>query len=551
MRSPCLLSPMWISFVLVILATGSAQANTEPNILIVCADQMRASAMGCMGNTFVKTPYLDKLAAQGVLFTNAIAATPQCTAYRASLLTGRYGHNTGIVSNDLKLPHEEVTFAEILQQHGYATGFIGKWHLNSGRQQPKGTDENNGFVAPGPDRQGFDFWAARECSHNYFRTHYFRDSPTPVQIETYEPDVQTDLAIEFMRGHRKQPFCLVMMWGPPHSPYKPPETWNIYDPADVPIPPNVPPALEDRARTELAQYYGLVSSLDENIGRLSAALDELHLAENTIVIFSSDHGDMLRSHGHTRKGRPQSEALHIPFIFRYPTEVKAGQVRDMPICSVDVMPTLLGFCGIDVPNSIDGLDLSQVITSADPKEPVAAFAESNLTSPGNSPGSQWRALRTNRYTYAISADGPWLLFDNKKDPYQLDNLIDDPECRGVAVEFDGMMTEWRNRLGDTEPLLGKVHAGAQPVAKRKSGNQTPARKVTAEERARSIVSSRDKDGDGMLTYEEFNHGFTGEAAQEKLQRFSEADTNGDKLMTVEEFTLVLQKLGRKNDSGSQ
>jgi arylsulfatase A-like enzyme len=536
---------------LVVLTSALAPANTQPNILIVCADQMRASAMGCMGNKFVKTPHLDELATQGVLFTNAIAATPQCTAYRASLLTGRYGHHTGIVSNDLKLPHEEVTFAEILKQHGYATGFIGKWHLNSGRRQPKGTDEQNGFVAPGPDRQGFDFWAALECSHNYFRTHYFRDSPEPIRIDTYEPDVQTDLAIDFMRGHRNQPFCLVMMWGPPHSPYRPPEKWDIYDPADVPVPPNVPPALEDRARTELAQYFGLVSSLDENIGRLSRALHELRLAENTIVIFSSDHGDMLRSHGYTKKGRPQSEALHIPFIFRYPTKVKAGQVRDMPICSVDVMPTLLGFCGIDVPDNVDGLELSQVITGEDPNEPVAAFAESNLTNPGNSPGSQWRALRTNQYTYAISADGPWLLFDNEKDPYQLNNLIDDPDCRDVAAEFDRMMTEWRNRLGDTETLLGKVHTGPQPAPKRKSRNPKPSRTATTAERARSIISSRDKDGDGMLTYEEFNHGFTGQAAQEKLQRFTTADTNGDKLMTVEEFTVVLQKLGRSKKPSSR
>jgi len=545
MRSPYSLSFLWISFILVILTSTSAQANEQPNILIVCADQMRASAMECMGNTFVKTPHLDKLASQGILFTNAIAATPQCTAYRASLLTGRYGHNTGIVSNDLKLPHEEVTLAEILKQHGYATGFIGKWHLNSGRRQPKGSDEANGFVALGPDRQGFDFWAARECSHNYFRTHYFRDSPEPIQIDTYEPDVQTDLAIEFMRERREQPFCLVMMWGPPHSPYRPPEKWDIYDPADVPIPPNVPPAMEARARTELAQYYGLVSSLDENIGRLSMALHHLDLAENTIVIFSSDHGDMLRSHGYTRKGRPQSESLHIPFIFRYPTKVKPAQIREMPICSVDVMPTLLGFCGIDVPDNTDGLDLSQVLTGEDPDEPVAAFAESNLTSSGNSPGSQWRALRTSQYTYAISADGPWLLFDNREDPYQMNNLVDDPNCRDVAAEFDRMMTEWRNRLGDTEPLLGKVHAGAQPVQKKESRKQTSSRSVSADGRARLIVNERDKDGDGMLTYEEFNHGFTGEAAQEKLQRFTAADTNGDKLMTVEEFAVVLQRLGRR------
>ena len=376
----------WPAVCLIGLACIPVRADDRPNIVIVCTDQMRASAMGCMGNDFVKTPHLDRLASQGILFTNAIAATPQCTAYRASLLTGRYGHNTGIISNDMKLSHEEVTLAEILKQHGYDTGFIGKWHLNSGRRQPPGTDERSGFVAPGPDRQGFDYWAGLECSHNYFRTHYFRDTPKPIEINTYEPDVQTDLAIEFIGDRRGCPFCLVMQWGPPHSPYRPPEKWNVYDPAEVPLPSNVPERLEEQARSELAQYFGLVSSLDENMGRLTEALQRLDLAGNTILIFTSDHGDMLRSHGYTRKGRPQSEALQIPFIFRYPGKVKAGQVRQAPICSVDVLPTLLGFCNIEVPENVDGQDLSKVITDDDPAEPVAAFAESNLTSSRQQPG---------------------------------------------------------------------------------------------------------------------------------------------------------------------
>ena len=527
--------------VLVSLACVPVRASDRPNVLIVCADQMRASAMGCMGNDFVKTPQLDLLASQGILFTNAVAATPQCTAFRASLLTGRYGHNTGIISNDLKLPHEEVTLAEILRANGYRTGFIGKWHLNSGRSRPPGTDERAGFVAPGPDRQGFDYWAALECSHNYFNTRYFRDTPEPIAITTYEPDVQTDLAIEFVADRRSGPFCLVMMWGPPHSPYRPPEKWDIYDPADVPVPPNVPEELEQRARDELAQYFGLVSSLDENMGRLTDALQRLDLARDTILIFTSDHGDMLRSHGHVKKGRPQSEALQIPFIFRYPALVKAGQVREAPICSVDVLPTLLGFCGIDVPKNVDGLDLSRSIGGDDPKWPSAAFAESNLTNPGNSPGAQWRALRTDRYTYAVSVDGPWLLFDNREDPYQLDNLIDNPAHKERVAEFDRMMAERRRQLGDTLPLEGTLHTG--PMASRSKTPSPP--RTTARSRAAGIIAGRDKDGDGRLTYEEFNRGFTGSAAQEKQARFTEADTNADNLMTVEEFAIVLENLSRK------
>ena len=523
-------------------AAARGEAARGPNIVIVCADQMRASAMGCMGSDLVRTPHLDRLAAQGNLFTNAIAATPQCTAYRASLLTGRYGHSTGIVHNDLKLPHEEITFAEILKEHGYATGFIGKWHLNAGRGQAKGTDEKAGFVAPGPDRQGFDYWAALECSHNYYHTRYFNDTPEPIPVEAYEPDVQTDLAIQFLAERKDRPFCLVMMWGPPHSPYKPPPKWDIYDPAQVPVPPNVPEALRDRARTELAQYYGLVSSLDDNMGRLSEALDQLGLAEETIVIFTSDHGDMLRSHGYTRKGRPQSESLHIPFIFRYPAAVKAGQVREMPICSVDVMPTLLGFCGIDVPENVQGRDLSDVMASAGRNEPDVAFAEANLTGVGNSPGAHWRALRSRQYTYAISVDGPWLLFDNRSDPFQLDNLVDKPEYQQIVAEFDRTMDEWRTRLQDTAALEGTLQTGTPPSRVKSSRRQAPK---SREALAKSIVQSRDKDGDGKLTCREFNRGFTGDAAQEKLERFTQADTNNDQFMTVEEFTIFLQTLSQK------
>ncbi|MBX5494226.1 MAG: sulfatase-like hydrolase/transferase, partial [Bryobacteraceae bacterium] len=205
---------------------GLAQQRKRPNILFLLPDQLRAQALGCMGDPNVKSPNIDLLAAQGLLMRNTIANTPVCCPARAIMLTGRYAHSNGMVANDLRLRESEVTIAEVLKDAGYRTGFIGKWHLDGGPRLP-------GFVPPGPRRQGFEWWAANECSHAHFATHYFRDSDRPIPINKFEAEGWADLAIEFLRGSKSdpRPFFLTVQMGPPHDPYKaPPEYSRRYDP---------------------------------------------------------------------------------------------------------------------------------------------------------------------------------------------------------------------------------------------------------------------------------------------------------------------------------
>ena len=198
----------------------------RPNILFLLPDQLRAQALGCMGNPDVKTPHLDRLASEGVLFRNTFANTPVCCPARATMLTGKYAHANGMVANDLRLRESETTVAEALHDAGYRTGFVGKWHLDGGKRLP-------GYVPPGPRRQGFEFWAANECSHQHFDTQYFRDSDEPIPIKTFEPETWANLGIEFLRQTQNddRPFFLAVQMGPPHDPYIAPEQYKaMYDP---------------------------------------------------------------------------------------------------------------------------------------------------------------------------------------------------------------------------------------------------------------------------------------------------------------------------------
>src|SRR5215471_18936440 len=168
---------------------AAAQEKADrPNILLIIPDQLRAQALGCMGNADVRTPHLDNLAAEGLLFRQTFANTPVCCPARAILLTGKYPHKNGMVANDLRLRESEVTLAELLKAQGYQTGLIGKWHLDGGPREP-------GFVPPGPRRQGFDFWAACECRHDHFKPLWFRDTPEPVTSAKFEAEALTDVAL--------------------------------------------------------------------------------------------------------------------------------------------------------------------------------------------------------------------------------------------------------------------------------------------------------------------------------------------------------------------
>lgn len=429
------------------IITSKNKALDRPNVLFVTADQLRAQALGCMGNRQVKTPNFDRLASHGILFTHAISNFPVCTPARAMWLTGRYPTSTGVISNDIQLPPKEITSAEVLKEMDYKTGYIGKWHLDG--------PDRKGFTPPGPRRQGFDYWAAANICHNYFNAFYYTDSPEKIQIEGYQPDHETDLAIQFLEDHRKDSFFLNLHWGPPHDPYIAPEKYmKMYDPEKIQLRENVahcvPKNMYPAVREQIVAYYAAISNIDWNMGRLMNALDDLGLADNTIVMFTSDHGDMLFSLALLFKQWPYQESIRVPLIVHYPKRAKSGAKYDSLISTVDIMPTILSLCGAKLPKGVQGIDFSKTILDEKGPDPEAALimcvqpcARYN-DRVGMLP---WRGLRTKRYTYARFRHEDWCLFDNEKDPSQRRSLFTvDYEKSEVKTLRDKLNAQLQSRL---------------------------------------------------------------------------------------------------------
>ena len=415
------------------------------NVVLIFTDQMRGQAMGVAGNPNVHTPHIDALAAGGVYLPNMIANNPVCSPARATILTGTYPHKHGMIVNDLRLAEDRRTIAEILAEAGYATAFVGKWHLDGGERMP-------GFVPPGPRRQGFEFWAANECNHNHSNSVYFHDDDTPIPIKKYETEVWMDETIRFIRANRSKPFFVWYACGPPHNPYgAPPEFERLYDPEKLILRPNWRAGTRWGSREDIAQYYAAVTAIDVAIGRLMRVLDELDLADDTIVLFTSDHGDMLGSQGLAFKSKPYAESIVVPGVLHYPRRIAPGRRSDLLVSHVDFMPTLLSMCGVAVPEGLHGRDLSAHLTNQGPartQEPEAVFLQFYEPRHRHGIPAGWRGVRTKRYTYARLEDRPWMLFDIENDPYELNNLADDPAYTLLRDNYDAMIAAEMARTGD-------------------------------------------------------------------------------------------------------
>ena len=442
---PTIIWPWTLTLLLAPHAAGAAEgeAARRPSVLVIMPDQMRGQALGCMGNPDVRTPHLDRLASEGVLFRQTFANTPVCCPARAILLTGKYAHKNGMVANDLRLRESQTTVAEILADQGYRTGFIGKWHLDGGPRNP-------GFVPPGPRRQGFEYWAASQCSHAHFNPTYFRDTPEPITEKRFEPEVWTDRAIEFLRDAGDDPFYLVVAMGPPHDPYGAPDEYmKMYDPDRIAMRPNWVEGTPGGGRKEIAAYYAAITAVDDQVGRLMRALDERGRREDTIVVVTSDHGDMLGSHGLRLKRKPWEESIRVPGIVRYPAKVEPRRTSDALLTHVDLPPTLLSLCGLPVPAEMQGADLSRVVLGEDAEGPDSAFFQIFIPFGGDASPHPWRGVRTDRHMYAQTEEGPWLLYDLEADPFEKTNLVDDPAHAATREDMSRRLADWMARTGDS------------------------------------------------------------------------------------------------------
>ena len=485
---------------------GGSRVKTparRPNILFVFADQLRADALSCYGDPNIKTPNLDRLAADGALFNHAISTFPVCSPYRAQLLYGKYPLRSGVISNN-RIPFAgQETFGIYTKRAGYVNGYIGKWDI-----WPR-----TFTYVPKEARAGFEeYFMSYNCTHQHMNGFYFDTDgkkicfPGSRHASAYEPAAQTDLAVDFIEHHAQgaEPFCLFVSWGPPHEPRDLiPEEFKVTDPSKLILRENVNERamvdellnfdpgyqykpfrepieqgtvhrrkrdrqkLDSEAyiREDLALYYDNILALDREMGRLLESLDRSGVRENTIVVFTSDHGDMLGSHRMAHKQMPFEESIRIPFLIRYPEKIKAGQTTDALLAPIDLIPTLFSLAGIPVP-MLDGKDMSPAVLGGTVQREGVLIG--TVLTGGNPMYSQavrpWRGVRTDRYTFAMilePEEKDWLLFDNIKDPHQLRNLIDDQQHRSLKEGLRTLTQRLRHESGellDPEQIRGQINA---------------------------------------------------------------------------------------------
>jgi arylsulfatase A-like enzyme len=431
-----------------------AQSKRRPNVLFILVDEWRAQATGYNGDPNVRAPVLDRFSGECVGFDNAISSLPVCCPYRASLLTGQYPLTNGVYVNDIPLRPNATTLGEAFAKAGYRTGYIGKWHLYG---SPKGENERRLDYIPPDKRFGFDYWKVCECTHNYNKSLYYEgNDPTPKYWPGYDAFPQSDDACAFMEKHAQSPdpFFLVLSLGPPHFPLNtaPAKHRALFADGEIRFRDNVPQDRRAEAATMLRGYYAHMAALDECLERLLASLDRARIADDTIVVFTSDHGDMMLSHGLTTKLHPWEESIRVPFLLRYPRKFGRKQRRlTTPLNAPDIFPTLAGLAGVPIPGAVEGSDLSGIIggkaeAGGDPGTLLNLPVP--ITEARRHGFAEYRGVRTRRYTYVRSIRGPWLLYDNQADPYQMRNLIAKPEAKQLQSRLDGELDGLLKRRKD-------------------------------------------------------------------------------------------------------
>ena len=444
------------------------QTEQRPNVIWIFGDQHRAQATGYAGDSNVHTPNLDRLAAEGVTFTRAVSGFPLCCPFRGSMLTGRYPHHC-VPGHEYRMPPDQPTLATVFNAAGYRTSYFGKWHLD-------GFKEREGraglHIIPPERRGGFEEWIGYENNNSQWDCWVHGgvgDDAFQYRLSGYETDALTDLFIDYIdqRGEEQfgaqytdrvaRPFFAVLSVQPPHDPYVAPAEWmQHHTPGAVTLRPNVPnvPRVVEQARRELAGYYAQIENLDWNLGRIRETLARNGLAENTHIVFFSDHGDMHGSHGQFRKTSPWEEAIRIPFIIGGHTPRYANKDGNVtaPINHVDIAPTTLGLCGIDAPAWMEGTDYSgyRIRGREVAREPDSAYLQLVIpTMHGDSVDRPWRGVVTrDGWKYVVLEGQPWLLFNLNEDPYEQVNLAHNTAFARERRALHARLVQWVADTGD-------------------------------------------------------------------------------------------------------
>jgi len=468
---PFVLTPtQWLAVLLALSGLELSAAQTRRlNLVSIVTDDQAAWSIGAYGNRESRTPNIDRLARDGARFLNAFACTPVCSPSRASFLTGRYGTQLGVTDwitprqakAGLGLPPDSVTWPKILQQRGYRTGLIGKWHLGV---QP----EHH------PTRLGFDYFMGSLAGSFRPKDPELEVDGSTVKVEGFGADILMDAALRFIETNRAGPFALLIHFREPHMPYDP-----VPDADSAPfkeLDPTVPPALgtnTPQVKQWTRLYYGAVHSVDRNLGRLLARLDELRFSESTIVMFTSDHGYMIGHHGLHAKGngyrigrqrgttprqtRPNmfEESIRIPLIVRWPGVTRPGLEIPQPVSNLDTYATVLSMLGVNAPANWkqEGVDLAPLLRGKRFTPHAEIYAQYDLQ---NDAADFMRMIRTGewkliRHYFTADADE---LYHLRDDPGETRNLFNDSRHARIKAGLQKKLLRWQRDIDD--PLLRRL-----------------------------------------------------------------------------------------------
>ena len=424
----------------------------KPNILFLLADQLRACSLPVYGGRQIETPNMDRLAQEGTTFTNAVASCPVCTPYRSMLLTGRHPQTTGHLINFVCTRHDEIGLGDAFSRTGYRTAWIGKWHLHTG-SFPQTTLVGD-YVPEGRDRLGFQHWRAYNFHTDYYDGFVNLDDWRTERWEGYETRALNRYAFEFLDNLAEEPFCMFVSPHQPHfTPFKfAPDQYYDRLPNELELPENVPDSVRERSTEMYRHYLTMTLALDDMLGEMLDYLDQAGLADNTIVVFTSDHGTQVGAHGiHPwAKKLPYEESLHVPWIMRWPGVFEGGTSCDVLTAPVDVFPSLCGLCGVPVPRTIEGYDLSNAWQGVPGAFEQDAILTMNFPAGYDylTDGQEWRGVRTQRHSYARWLNGTVELFDLADDPLEMTNLADVPSAQGLRRRMEERLQQLMARRND-------------------------------------------------------------------------------------------------------
>ena len=462
------------------LHANSDKTNTKrPNIVFIMSDDHASHAISCYGSKINKTPNLDRLASQGMRFNNCFCTNSICGPSRAVILTGKYSHINGFKSNQNIFNNKQENFAKILKRNGYQTAMIGKWHLGS---DPTGFDHYKILTAEGGQGTYFD--------------PEFKEDGKHVQNKGYVTDIITDDCINWIKNSDKdRPFCLMYQNKAPHRHWLPDEKHaHMYEDVDIPVPPTFDDdfstrsaALHEQEMTVdkhfidkdlkaeppknlspkelkkwkyhryIKEYLRCIASVDDNIGRFLDFLDKQGIADNTIVVYTSDQGFLLGDHGLYDKRFMYEETLRMPLIIRYPKEIKPKSVNNDIVLNLDFAQTFLDFAHLPIPSDMQGRSLRPLLKGKTPSDWRKSMYYHYYMYPGWHMVKRHYGVRTDRYKlihfyYDIDA---WELYDLKKDPHELNNVYSDPAYAEIVTELKKEIKKLQKQYNENEIEIPK------------------------------------------------------------------------------------------------